>query len=289
MKTNQPSSFHLFILVIGIVSLAPAFAIAMDCDPVVPDGLLAYYTFDDQTADDCVGSYHGTVTGNATFNNMTDPGCGWVLDLSGGAGAVEVGDHPVFRFANASMSISCWAQITENDNVSRILVMLGKSTTYSNQSVIHLSKVRSGDTEGRIQFTVHRHGHNGTAIFSDLTGDELPKNTWMHLVGVIDKVTDEVRLYIDGVRQQHTDHFPDSPVISYDLSGGAYPFEVNLGRYAGDAGYHTGPLDDTRIYDRPLTDAEVLEIYASELERHQGPCAVATESRSWSAVKGLFR
>jgi len=286
---NQRSMPHLLSVVIAIVSLLAVSASATDCDPVVPDGLIAYYSFDDQTADDCVGSYHGTLTGSATFGNMTDPGCGWVLDLTSGAGAVEIGDHSAFHFADDSMSVSCWVQIAGNDNVTRIFVMLGKSTTYSNQSVIHLSKVRSGEDGGHIQFSVSRHGHNSTAIFSDLDGDELPKNTWMHVVGVIDKVTDEVRLYIDGVRQSHHYYYDDSPVIAYDLNGGSDPFEVNLGRYVGDIGYHTGVLDDTRIYDRPLSDADVLEIYASELDRHQGPCAVAVESRSWSSVKGLFR
>lgn len=91
----------------------------------------------------------------------------------------------------------------------------------------------------------------------------LLNNAWHHIVAVynssVSNVYSNVLYYIDGVVQ---------PVISCNVSGvtatistGA-TFPVTLGKNATSASrYFNGVLDDFYLYNRPLTAAEVLQLF----------------------------
>src|SRR3989344_1714781 len=80
---------------------------------------------------------------------------------------------------------------------------------------------------------------------------------WHHAVGVYDGIT--VELYIDGSPESSVS-FPPSPGIYYESGGIAIGKDGN-----GASGQFTGLIDDVRLYDVPLTEIEVSNLYDGTL------------------------
>jgi Concanavalin A-like lectin/glucanases superfamily/PA14 domain/Glycosyl hydrolases family 2, sugar binding domain/Glycosyl hydrolases family 2 len=78
-------------------------------------------------------------------------------------------------------------------------------------------------------------------------------NRWYHLVGVRDHATGEARLFVDGQRVAAVPAGPD--VISTG------PLSVGRAKYAGNpTDYWSGSIDQVRVFNRALTDAEVAAL-----------------------------
>jgi hypothetical protein len=81
-------------------------------------------------------------------------------------------------------------------------------------------------------------------------------NTWRHVVCVFDGDNNTVKIYRDGVLlDEKSTSVPNSVNISA-------PFKIG----AGAAQYVAGLVDDVRVYNRELTQAEVTHL--AEATRH---------------------
>ena len=82
------------------------------------------------------------------------------------------------------------------------------------------------------------------------SGLNIQAGTWQHIAASFDNAVDEVKLYLDG-SLVHTGTLTFTPtVVSADLSIGRSP----------DGEYWRGLLDDVRIYDTVLSDAEITTL-----------------------------
>lgn len=224
-------------------------------------GLLALWDFKDCEALDASGNGHdGLLLGNP---DCTFGPCGMCLSLDGVDDVVDSIQNPgVFEFANQSVSFTARTKIMDNPDQGRVFIYVGRDQTFSDNAEIALGKLRSGDRDGRLYFYVAHHGHLSTVALSSLTGEELPKNTWIHVAGVLDYADDCVRLYVNGELQQETHE-----LIDFDLTQGTRDFQITLGaspeQEGVQGGFHNGPLDEVRIYDHALSEAEVDMLYES--------------------------
>jgi arabinan endo-1,5-alpha-L-arabinosidase len=82
------------------------------------------------------------------------------------------------------------------------------------------------------------------------TGMTIPVNQWTHVVFTVDG--GQVRVYLNGELKHEGTNFND-------VFSGKHPF-YTLGVNWWDAPYQ-GMIDDLRIYDAPLNDVDVLELY----------------------------
>ena len=86
----------------------------------------------------------------------------------------------------------------------------------------------------------------------------IPINTWKHFVGVCDRSsgtqTISLRGYNDG---KHYASWGTS--TSYNLSNN---YRLTFGAYQHEAQYfYKDSIDEVRIYNRALSDQEILDIY----------------------------
>ena len=74
---------------------------------------------------------------------------------------------------------------------------------------------------------------------------------WYHLAATFDG--EKLRTYKDGV-----------PISTVDVFGVADHEAAALafGKHAVSAGYFAGVIDDVRVYERPLGDQDVAELFA---------------------------
>lgn len=194
------------------------------------DGLRAYYPLD-------TGS--GTTATDEAFNNDgTINGATWV---SG-----QIGDHALsfdgvddevdcgFIFEPSEYTFSSWVNVSSFNGT--IVNLLNTGT----ESVI------SFRTNASDQFQINQKNSAGTN--NTITSSVKSTNTWYHAVGSWDG--DTLRLYVDGAEVAST-------AVS-SLKSGSDAWWVGSG---GGFSYHTGELDDVRIYNRALSADEVTELY----------------------------
>jgi hypothetical protein len=135
------------------------------------------------------------------------------------------------------------------------------NSTSLSGSWIHLGKRRGGDgsfgqPSGAVTFQARsENGAFGTIASLD-DGAALPKNKWLHLVGMYDVVQHSIRLYINGVLQ--------SSASLNELSLTNNNYYIWIGYYAvGSPSVESanGNADDVRIDNRALSSDAVTALY----------------------------
>jgi hypothetical protein len=239
-------SKSILVVVMVLVSVSTVSA-------TLNDGLIANFSFNGNANDETGGGHNGTVYG-ATLTTDRFGNANKAYSFDGTDDYIDVANPYDFGFNNQSFSISAWVQIAANDDFYRSMVCFDD---YINiQPHFTLAKGRSGFHDGRIYAEIWT--SSGQSIpFTNQDGDQLPKNQWLHLVSIVDCGTNKMTLYLDNALQE-----------TVNLVGFDYSSAENLKFYIGDTPYqdernapHNGLIDDVRIYDRALTEAEVGQLY----------------------------
>ena len=104
--------------------------------------------------------------------------------------------------------------------------------------------MRTGPS-GKLCVQVGGGGIYGSRVLTD--------GAWHHVAAVLENDgspnLDEIKLYVDGI--EDTEPFPGVPINTL------YSKIVLIGVYGPTARYFEGLIDDVRIYDRVLTEAEI--------------------------------
>ncbi len=146
--------------------------------------------------------------------------------------------------SNNDFTIAFW--LNSNDlnvysNWTRILDITKDSTNYV-QFVIPAAN--------KVQFLVRDSTAHKAVVIN--TNTNLNLNTWYFVTGVHNSKNNTVKIYINGVDKS-------SAGGTAAVSGSNNTF--NIGRRSNNAGYYNGQLSDFRIYDRVLTNEEIMDLY----------------------------
>ncbi len=220
-------------------------------------GLLGYWSFDNKN--DIFKDYSGYE------NHGINYGTSWIqcndgdgaLVFDGKNDYINIPDITDFEFIDQSITFSCWTQIVDNPNEYRRFISL-RSISSNGYPSISLLKCRKGFNNGKIVLSIHGHNNEITMASSIQKGDQLPKNTWLFVTGVIEYPS-AVKLYINGELQESV------PAISYDLTE-YEDIRLNFGKSATSPDLHKGMLDEIRIYNRALSENEIQTLYKGTLK-----------------------
>ncbi len=206
-------------------------------DPGTP-GLTGVHawTFDEGTgtvAADGVGDADATLTGTTWTDGVT--GGGLSFD---GAGEADTGQSLVRT--DGSYSVSAWAKLDVADGGFQTVV--------------------SQDTGGNSAFFLQYSGQDQRWAMSfvgtrALSPTKPVPGQWYHLTGVRDAAAGTLSLYVDGQRVATKD------VCTAPATEGS--LVIGRGQYGSNEVDHMrGDVDDVRVFDRALSDAEVAELAA---------------------------
>ena len=164
---------------------------------------------------------------------------GTALRFDGVDDVVRVASAPTLDMTEA-VSVSVWARPDDGPDRERFLVSHG---SWQNRWKLSMTP------EGRPRWTVR----TSTGVIDlDAPGSLVPEQ-FVHLAATYDGA--EMVLYVDGVRAAAAAHAGPMPVVDLPLLLGQM--------LPGDAGYNfPGVLDDVRVYNRALTEAEVVSLSA---------------------------
>ncbi len=244
--------------------------------PPPPPQIVAYWKFDEgqgTTANDSAGENNGTVNGaewtSGKFNNA--------LSFDGVDDYVEVPDDPSLRFMqSSSFTISAWVMpVLETEN-SYIICKMRSGGRRSDADVGRLltssrktSRVRTSTPPGRTRIFGYLAGWNSVVsgfyfgaesswkgyVLAQTGRNSALVGSWYHVVGVYDDK--DVRIYLNGeLRGRRTfDLDTGSTTPDKNLVIGAMSYESTMKAFFG------GKIDEVRIYDGALSDAEIWSLY----------------------------
>ncbi len=101
------------------------------------------------------------------------------------------------------------------------------------------------------------------AILSWKPAASFQADTWYHVVGIRDYDNNKVSLYVDGVLVEEANYPTNNPFVN--------PLDFSIARFSdgsSDVGsYYKGDLDEIRIYDRVITEQEILILASARPEQ----------------------
>jgi hypothetical protein len=216
-------------------------------------GLLSHWTFDG-TLEDSAGANDGVYRGPAlpTFVDDRDGNPASALALNGVDEFVQVQhnealplyQHPVF-------TVAMWVKgVPQNDRR-----VWSESTTRNRAALYNLGTQNLGQT-GQLDFFVR--GDDGIAVESHTYSTAQPfDDTWHHIAFIDDNGAGT--LYVDG-RRDPTAFSYTRPAIDFDITTIGGILRLNDDGTDNICCRFAGVLDDVRIYDHALSEAEVEEL-----------------------------
>jgi hypothetical protein len=242
--------FYSFSLIL-LVSIANT-SDAGNIDP----SLVGWWSFEDGSgtlARDVSGkSVNAEITGNVSWG-QEDP-YGGILLLDGTADSQNTWEYAFIdgAFNLPIYTITVWFRAGSNIGVQQDVVSAYKSPGVGHGILLEVQ------TAGTLRY-LHRYPlgtGGGSNIYTTTRYDD---DQWHHAAMV--KADGQIRLYIDGQEAgTATDNSVFNPGDTFGVALGILDHE----RVQDDKRLLQGAIDDVRIYDRPLPEAEIQAIMEAE-------------------------
>lgn len=256
-----------FIMYLSAIAVLLASGALSTPAAVEDDGLILYFSFDEAkggTVEDETGGGNDGKLDNATITTK---------EVVHGKGALECAD------ANASMTVDSFKELEEYQDNSYLfwLQFIEKNSGSWNQIIA--KKAPGSDrspgiwTCNRVSLHIHYRFNPGNlgshCVGPGGEGEEFDTGEWHHIAGIKDGA--KLRFYIDGAEIEEQN-------VPKDHSQG----EEKL--YIGKTGYGAAIfyLDDLYVYDRALSDKEVVEVMEGHLLPVEPKDKLAT---TWGQLK----
>ena len=246
---------NIVICALCLLVTALCYVTVADAQDFVTDGLVAMWTLneadlDGKTVKDALGENDAEMIGKLKF---VEGPMGDAMEFEGDAeNYVEIPALGSFE----KVSIECWALEGQFGGIQGIV-----STWQWAAGKVHFK------FEGN-QIQVHK--NDGVKIRMNAETDN-----WYHIIYTSDTKEDELKLYVDG------------ELVDEGTAGGT-PENMDERRIGSehDGRYLIGMIDNVRIYDRILDEAEVKQNFESESDSL--PVEPAGKlSTTWGHLKGL--
>ncbi|MFH1843204.1 MAG: LamG-like jellyroll fold domain-containing protein [bacterium] len=195
-------------------------------------GLVAHWPLDGDFLDTSGFDRHGTPAGDPQFVADRHGEPGGAVDFNGTTDWVTFNGTGTLHLFDG-MTVCAWANVTAEAGVDLIM---GK---HKNSEARGFYLAVYGD---KFQYYVNHHDDWIASPGSYTFGQ------WRHVAGTYDGETDTMILYIDGVEVATG----SSDYVNHDDT-----VDLTLAATSDGAEFFRGKIDDPRVYDRPLTPAEI--------------------------------
>lgn len=250
-----------------VVILSVFFAVASQptCFAELTDGLIAHFPFDDG-AGLALAENSGTgLTTDGFLVGFDGDDSQWVEGQIGGALEFDgIDDYvivPEYELAQTGFSVAIWGYVDGGEpNDAPTWASLVKNWGGAVVGQFHFGLGPAGSDTLNIFIT----DSDNQAFNAGTDTDNVAFDEWQHFAFVADPITETVSLYKDGFvvdQQPYNGAFTDTPNSSA-IGIGVKTNDAGNMADPGAPGYWDGKLDDLGIWNRALTDEEVLTLWA---------------------------
>ena len=208
----------------------------------VVDGLVSWWP-GDGNAQDAEGSNHGRAQGSLGFATGV---VGQAFSFNGTDASVNLGNSSDLRVSQDDFTVTAWVRFNALPGDMSIVDKM--SPAGANRDGWRLLKQR----DNHFWFCFGRDSDNGctssgpTTVMSSTTAST---NEWFHLAAV--KSTSNISVYVNGTLEE---------TKSLALFTDTHEANLLVGSNALEGAYLNGLVDEIRLYNHALTDAEVRDI-----------------------------
>ena len=213
--------------------------------------LAGYWPLDEDSGDTAVdysgNNNDGTINdgGDSTVPGAIGPLSQSAYQFDGSNDYVDIGDKPSLNISG-SQTISVWVHLNAVQD-SEWNIVAGKAESGNEQA-----DIRTDNNNGSLIFLVRDSGGNYHTADTNIN----TTGQWIHVVGVFDSSSQEIRIYSDGSLKSTT-NIGDS-----SLNQNNSPFQIGARAYdSGSESYFAGSISEVRIYNHALTQQEVHYLY----------------------------
>ncbi len=215
----------------------------------IETGLVGYWPLDGDATDESGNGLDGTINGDVTpvADRSAEPDS--AMQFSGASDAyIDVGDPPELQLTG-EMTLASWVYLdSSNSNNGRIV---GKMAGGGSRSWSLNIEASSGGITNPGNFFV---ASDGNTLVNVMTQDSLPTDEWVHLAGIY-RPGEALEIYVNGV----LDNANTSGIPASQFSTNGQPVYVGNRTACTNCGW-LGFLDEVRIYERALSEAEVRQV-----------------------------
>lgn len=178
-----------------------------------------------------------------------------VLDFDGINDSLSIPDSNIFSFGDGSNDDPFTVSAFVNMRDASFFRIISKSL-FSQGSIEWIFTADSSDKLILVVYDDNPTNRRGRQV-----SDPITENIWMHVAGVYDgrggaNANDGIKLFINGVRSDDGDYNLGSYTAMSNTSG-----NVKIGELELTGSYCNGKINDVIIFNRALSDAEVLSLY----------------------------
>ena len=208
----------------------------LSLSPLTDTGLVGYWKFDEGTGTQAMDSSGngntGTLINSPTWQDPSNCKVGRCLLFGSNNKSVITNATNLFDIDNKDFSISGWFYVPTGIDANWTGILIG--TTYTSGYQLAEGRFFSG---------------SGTPLYLNFVNN-IPRNTWYHLVGVHDSNTKTGYIYINGL------------LITSGSYSGSLPISNHVVAIHRESGYaYNDVMDDIRIYNRVLSRSEITALY----------------------------
>lgn len=210
-------------------------------------GLIAYFPFNGNAADESANSNDGTVNGASLTTDRYDV-ADRAYNFNGSSDYIDCGDDNSLHIAGA-IRMTVWVAIDDTSNDHQIL---GKGQSLGGPGNFGYA-LGFYSINKKIYFDTYDGSSTRDGLASDVTIND---NSWYFIAATWDGTTspNTKKIYIDGaLAGQQTSTISELGIASTN-------FEIGVGPNDG-LSYFDGKIDDIRVYNRALSEDEIQIIY----------------------------
>ncbi len=227
------------------------------------DGLVAYYPFSGNANDESGNGNDGTVNG-ATLTLDRSGVANSAYSFDGAGDYIEIQDDDSLDPTD-KLSLSFWIKPDTGDSTRMIL---NKHQSSSN-----------ADGSWWISLASEKIAFQASPFSSATTSNPIVNGKWSHIVFNYDNATESWNLYKDGI-------LDSSGTKAFDISNNDRNLYIGAEQSSPFSNFFDGAIDDIRIYNRILTEAEVQELYSQESGFFEEFQAIPTSAASdWESFE----
>ncbi len=214
--------------------------------PEIDLNLVGWWRFDKGSGSIAYDSSGHGNDGNFNGNPQWVPGhsC-YALEFDGSGDWLDCGVDPSLRITNA-VTVAAWIKVGAQGIDHKIC---------GNQDGINGGYKMTVYSNNRVEFEI-RTANNRAILNRDIGGGTiLQRDVWYHVTGVYSLEDSYIRTYVNGLldREKNTTEALGDSLGPFRI--GCEPFETGFQQH-----HFNGVMDDIRIYNRALTEGEVLWI-----------------------------
>ncbi len=210
-----------------------------------PTDYAAYYPFNGNANDESGNGNNGTVNGAIlTTDRFRNDNLAYSFD--GIDDDIDLSSDQFQFDAATSFTLNFWVKVNVVNSGVMFYSRTGTSGGYYQVAL---------NSEGRFKFEVS----DGTSTFAksdDAPLGNLTTDLWYMVTGVVDRSTDEIKMYINGA--------PFDATFPVSIAGlGSLSFDTQkVGSWTeGTDTFFNGSIDDVSVFGRVLTETEIKELH----------------------------